>query len=163
MKLFEIPVYALSKKRLSERVEYWDKKLREWSNSTSEEHLRKLVAFDTYPQCLWDYNHIIGVMVVNVNGDDVEIQWYAHVPKPRYYWHSDRKIFFQNTNKTGYHFRYLGLTNGKIKERLCSLVYGFVKELSKERYYADLEVFNNVVHCLDFNKCFREIAISSEQ
>lgn len=160
MKLFEIPVYALSKKRLSDRIEYRVKKLKEWSSSTSEEHLRKLIALDTYPQCLWDYNHIIGVMVVNVDGDDVELQWYAHVPKTRYYWHSYKKEFLQNTNMTGYHFRYLGLTNSTIKESLYRLVHGFAKELSRERYYVDLEVFNNVVHCLDFNKCFREKANS---
>lgn len=157
MKLFEIPVYALTREKLKERVDndFQDFKYRYPSNSTyTEEKLREFFDITAYPARLWDYNHIIGYMVISKQGYDYSIEWYAPLPSlQRYKWSSGKKHPVNNTMINGYHF-YAGdvKTGEELRIRLNDLVSSFETNLKKRGYYADMEAFNSIDSLLDYNK-----------
>lgn len=159
MKLFEIPVYALSKKALEKRVEKSRQKIRfEGTDSQrSKETIKRVIQLETFPQCMWEYNHIIGFIVISQDSYDVILDWYAPEPSiQKYYWHSQKKIFLQNKQLGGQHFYIGNMKNGEqLRTRLNELVKGFARTLSKKGYYADLEAFNNIDALLDYERLLK--------
>ena len=158
MKLFEIPVYALSKEALVHRVEKVRQKVRiDGADScASEESIKRAIDLETFPQRLWEYNHIIGFIVISKKGDDIILDWYS--PEPifqRYYWRSTKKHFLQNAQLSGYHF-YLGnlKTGEQLRKLLKKLITDFEKklQLNNRYYYADLESFNNIDRFFDYER-----------
>lgn len=159
MKLFEIPVYAMSKEKLAKRVELKCQKIQAENadRNVPEEHMKQVIAIETFPQRLWEYNHIIGYIVISKNETDIILEWYAPIPGvEKYHWNSWKKHYVQNTHLGGYHFYIDNMsTSVQLRERLNELVSGYVRELNKRGYYADLEAFNNIGTILDYEKFLR--------
>ena len=163
MKLFEIPVYAISKKKLEKRVEQARQKTRNSfiGQNASEDHIKQCVEQTVFPQCLWDYNHIIGYIVVIKQKNDIVLNWYAPLPSiQRYRWRTQRKLYLQNTHLNGYHF-YLGNlhTGEQLRTKLNDMIEGYANELKKRKYYADLEVFKNLDSLLNYNQLLEALSI----
>ena len=156
MKLFEIPVYVLSRALLEKRVNTAFSKFFKKYNDTgkSETELKKLFDITAYPARLWDYNHIIGYIVISKCGGDMILDWYTLFPGvQKYYWGSGRKKYMQNTHLSGYHFYTGNIKSGtQLRQRLYELIKGFEKELKKRGYFVDLEAFRNIDGLLDYEK-----------
>lgn len=156
MKLFEIPVYAFSKEMLERRVEQTRQKIisENANRNLSEHHLNQILALATFPQCLWEYNHIIGYIVVSKCGYDIVLDWYASLPSiQKYYWTSKKKHCLQNVHLNGYHFYTGNMINGdQLRERMKELIIGFAEILRKRGYYADLEAYYNIDTLLDYGR-----------
>ena len=159
MKLFEIPVYAMSKETLAKRVEQKSLKIRSENagRKITEEHIKQIIALETFPQSLWEYNHIIGYIVISKDRNDMALDWYAPIPGiQKYYWTSHTKYYVQNTQLNGCHFYIGNISSGEqLKEKLKALVTGYAEELKKVGYYADLEAFSNIVELLNYEKLLR--------
>ena len=107
MKLVEIPVYALSEKVLKKRVDIAFSKFSKDYNYTgkSNAELRQIFDISAYPAHLWEYNHIIGYIVISKSVDDMILDWYAPLSTvQKYYWNSGKKHYIQDTHLNGYHF-----------------------------------------------------------
>lgn len=161
MKLFEIPVYALTKEKLSVRVEEERQRIKNSfreNSAATEEFKQFCMGQFVYPECLWEYNHIVGYIVIRKEKRDMILEWYAELPRTtRYRWKSSKKKFLQNMQLNGYHF-YIGniKTGEELSDRLHDLVYGFSEELKKKRYYADLDAFDNLTPFVDYSKLLLE-------
>ena len=155
MKLFEIPVYALSKEKLNERVDYAFRKFKSTYSryEYDDNQFKKLFDIENYPARLWDYNHIIGYIAITKDGKDFGLDWYTIIPSPqKYYWNSRRKNHLQNARINGYHFYAGNMKTGKeLQARLNDLVKGFVDDLRKRGYYADDEAFLSISNLLDYD------------
>ena len=158
MKLFEIPVYALSKEVLAERVENRIRSFRDRYPDFDFSKNKQILDLDMYPQRLWHYNHIIGYIAIVKTAQDISINWYSSVPSiKRYHWYSRHKHFIQNTYLNGYHL-YLGdiKTGDQLRRGIKELVNGFVMDLKKSGYYVDLETFNNIDMLIDYDRLLQK-------
>lgn len=64
IKLFEIPIYALSKKKLKEKVHQKEEKLREKiKDEKTFQHIRES---SILPFGSWEYNHVVGIIKISV-------------------------------------------------------------------------------------------------
>ncbi len=158
MKLFEIPVYAFSKETLEEKVENARQKLLssyEGSNVTNE-HINTAFFIKYYPHFLWEYNHIVGYIVISKKANDIVLEWYTSSPSIiRYHWDSNRKHFLKAEVLSGYHF-YIGnlKTGDRLRERIHDLLKGFINDLKKS-YFVDIETFNNIDSLLNYDKLLK--------
>ena len=113
MKLFEIPVYALTRERLKEQVDsFVEEEKKKYSirhgERPSEDHMNELIVREISPQCAWDYNHIVGFVAIVFSGNDIVIEWFSPYYKYRkYYWRTKDKVFLRNDQLVGFHFSIL--------------------------------------------------------
>ena len=156
MKLFEIPVYALSKADLENRVkqEYDKVRVDYEACGRSEEDIQFKSAFITNPWGQWEYNHIIGYLVIIKESKNICFEYYTVVPNyKRYICKSNAKKFLTDSQMGGMHFYTGTLKSGEeLREKLCNMMSGFVKEQEKKGHYIDLEAFNNISALLDYSK-----------
>ncbi len=158
MKLFEIPVYALSKSVLEKRVQQKTDEIKntKFSQQTPEDHLNQLLDRVMFPQRLWEYNHIIGYIVITKRGQDINLDWYTVFPSlQRYHWDSRQKHYMQNMHVNGQHFFIGNLESGEqLKGKMYELVVNFAKTL-KKNYYVDMEAFNNISSILNYDELLK--------
>lgn len=159
MKLFEIPVYALPEEVLEKRVNTAFGKFLMNHNYTgkSDTELKQLFDRTAYPARLWEYNHIIGYIVISKSGDDMILDWYAPLPTvQKYYWNSGKKHYIQDTHLNGYHFYTGNMKTGvQLQQRLLEFITGFEKDLKKRGYFVDLESFSNIDRLLDYEQLLK--------
>ena len=145
-KLFEIPVYAVSRKELSRKVKLLRLKIRNEHERCSREHMIAVEELATYPYRLWDYNHIVGYIRISTEGRDIFFDVFLPESKrERYRWKSKRKILLYDTSANGTHF-YVNdrMTNEDIQVRTAEMLQLVIKNLISKRYFTDTEAFNNL-------------------
>ena len=156
MKLFEIPIYALTKEKLHERVEKHIVKLKNEHPDAPEETIKHVIELTTFPQRLWDYNHIVGYIVISKEDNDIVFDEYLPVETvQKYYWTSKQKRFIQNTGLVGTHFR---ISNMKTSEEIRNQIHEFLDERIKKLkkgYYVDREAFDAADALLDYSKLLK--------
>ena len=152
-KIFEIPIYALSRKELNKRVKNVKAGFIAKNNYIPEE-----IAEDAYNNHLtlykrnWDYNHIVGYIQVLKQGNDLKLELYLTVePQNKYYWISNRKKFLRKQHLNGYRI-YLGQykNNNQVLEQLDSLVIDLQKNYIPSRFYVDTEAYDNTKEYIDY-------------
>lgn len=157
MKLFEIPIYRYSKIELKKRYDRYISSLMTKFQSITEETANNIIELETYPQRLWDYNHIIGYIVVKKEYSDIVIELY--LPEPmitRYYWHSIKKIFLYNTHLNGHHFYIGDMKNGaQLKKQLHTLLDSLISDIEKKKYFVDSEAFESIDELLDYDRLLK--------
>ena len=161
MKLFEIPIYALTKELLSKRVEDQIRRIRERCNTPNmtDEIMNHIIDIETFPQRVWDYNHIIGYIVISYTGTEVKIDLFEVTPPfEKYHWESKKKKFLQNTIQLGTHF-YLGqMKSGEeIRIQLKSLLAEIIDDITSRGYYVDTEAFENTNNLIDYSRLLKSI------
>lgn len=145
-KLFEIPVYAVSRKELSRKVKLLRLKIRNEHERCSREHMIAVEELATYSYRLWDYNHIVGYIRISTEGRDIFFDVFLPESKcERYRWKSKRKRFLYNTSANGTHF-YVNdrMTNEDIQVSTAEMFQSVIKNLIPKRYFTDTEAFNNL-------------------
>lgn len=158
MKIFEIPIYALSKETLSKRVEEYIEKLDMELGDIPQKNKEKCIEIETFPNRAWEYNHIVGYITISIHKREIIFDIYLPYSKiEKYYWKSNRKKFIINTMLNGFHF----LVNDKLSNSdIAKEITGYVNEIKKQHipkgYYVDSEAFNALVYNVDFKKIIKK-------
>lgn len=160
MKLFEIPVYALKQSTLKERYMAKRQKLIDEfdlvrTQNGNAQKIDNIVEMETYPQRLWNYNHIVGYIVISVNSTDISFDQFvpAHVLK-RYYWdNKTSKTFLRSNHLSGYHFCYQNLsTDAEIRSRIHEMLEEIISKTVNQRFYVDREAFDQADRLMDYSR-----------
>ena len=152
MKIFEIPIYALSKETLSKRVKEHIKKIEIELGDVPKKTLEKRIERETFPYKAWDYNHIVGYITISIHNRDVLFDVYHPYPEiKKYYWNTNRKKFVRYDSPSGFHFRVdEKMNNADISKGILDFVDEIKGELIPQSYYVDCEAFNALVCNVDY-------------
>ena len=149
-KLFEIPIYALSRDVLERRANAFKQKMRQNSNLSDNEFM---LLMEMYPQQRWDYNHIVGYFVISIQDRDICLdQFVLSEELTKYQWKSNKKHFLRNNMINGFHLRVSSKeSNAEIGNKIVQLVEGAKNSLiHKKGYFVDDAAFRNVVEKIDY-------------
>ena len=158
IKLFEIPVYAWTKEKFDKKIDkakeieteaYLKRHNREDEATCIEEYLEYV--FNSYQ--IWEYNHIIGVIVISLEGRDV--CFYIYKPYStieKYHWKSRKKVYLREQQYGGLHFRISEKdTNESVRIKTKDMLDGIAHDIFKKNY-VDKEAFINVNANIDYMK-----------
>ena len=150
-KIIEIPIYALSKTKLINRVETRIRTIRERLDGAGHDTIEQIINAELGDNRYWDYNHIVGYIVVGVTTQDIQILVYLPLSLQKYSWKSSKKHFIEPTSPKGIH-EYIGggLSNIEIQGKISQLLTAVISEDVPKRYYVDTEVFYNIHKHLDY-------------
>jgi hypothetical protein len=158
IKLFEIPVYAMSREKLSRKCEQVCAKLRSEHVGCSEDHVNAIVALSVHPQRQWDYNHIVGYIKISANCQDIIFDVFLPTPqRERYLWQSGQKVFLYNISANGTHF-YVSerMNNRAIQDRTAEMLCSVIKTHIPSRYYVDTEAFDHLNKHMDYRSIMED-------
>ena len=160
-KLFEIPIYACSPSAFSIRVgkhkEALSSEHLQPYRKIDDDQIRQRLFYACHPFQLWDYNHIVGYIVMLSDGVDVFFELYLQAHgyhhKSRYHWRSTQKWFLENQSVAGYHFRLEEKDSSEaIRAKIHLWLDGMIRELVPSKYYVDRESFDNIDSIVDYSK-----------
>ena len=146
MKLAEVPVYALSRETFNSKVEARRKLHFEKHGIGASEF-----SFETeYGKSrYYDYNHIIGYVVVLKERDDILFKLYK-TDIQRYHWDSRRKHCFDNVMITGYHFPIINnMSNEETRNRINRMMDEIIEKYFPSKSYADRQILSLILDNLD--------------
>ncbi len=106
-KIFEIPIYAFKRNVLKQRYEKFELNFRNMLRDleASEETIRRCIDIESFPKRIWDYNHIVGFVVIGLEHGDIGFKVYLPWErKARYLWKSSKKVFLYDIYMQMEHF-----------------------------------------------------------
>ena len=152
IKIFEIPIYAISPSKLKIRVYKYISKLKKLLANLDTDMSTRVIDIQTFPMRNWDYNHIIGYINIAISKSDILFNVFMPLPTPkRYVWTTSKKIHVQNMCTNGTHL-YLGLLkdNEEVREEVANMLSHVIDEHISARYYVDRAAFDIVNEHLDY-------------
>ena len=161
MKLFEIPVYRFSQEvlkiKVSEARMVFETRMQNPVHPQSEEYLKKGSAMHFFPCSLWDYNHIIGFIVISKDCEDIIIDQYIPAQDiERYRWDSTKKKFLMNAQLSGNHFYIGNMKSGsQLREELQAHLNSLIAKIEKQGQYVDREAFDAIDRFLDYDELLK--------
>ncbi len=161
MKLFEILIYPFSREELVNKVSNarlkYEVRLQNPLYPRREEHLKKCSAMRFYPFSLWDYNHIIGAIVVKKEHNDIIIDQYVPAQDmDRYRWDSTKKKYLMNAQLIGNHFYIGNMKNGsQLRDELHQYINSLIERIEKQGRFVDREAFDVIDQFLDYDKLLK--------
>ena len=160
MKLFEIPIYALNRETLMKRYSDRKNKLldRAVRAQTTEEDQERIIEINTWPQRLWDYNHIVGYIVISIGINDVSFELYVPADTiERYHWdNKSKKMLLKNNQINGCHFNYRNMkTDKEIRNRIHQMLDDITQRMIDKRFYVDREAFDQAEKLIDYSKLLK--------
>lgn len=154
IKIFEIPIYAFSKDELLNKFENKKRDILNENYNLSQTTKNAVIELETYPARVWEYNHIIGYLVIYVSQQDIIFEVFKPHKLKRYNWNSKKKLFLLNTHQNGLHFRLAKDQNlDVIQKDVEDMLFNIVDENFRSRY-VDLDMF------LRINKYINYLEIS---
>ena len=152
--IHEIPIYAMKKEELHRKYAKLASTYRAEYSHSDKETVNALIALASYPQRLWEYNHLVGFIQISATSQDILFDVFLPTPpRKRYIWKSGKKIFFHNVSANGTHFYVNEKTpNSNIQTRVAEMLNGVIKEHIPTRYYVDTVAFDNTNPVLDYRK-----------
>lgn len=150
--IFHIPVYAISKNQLRQKYANVAAQIRTELSGKEKSLIQRIIALQTYPQRLWEYNHIVGYIKISVTSQDVVFNIFLPAPqKQRYRWLSSRKTFLYDISANGTHF-YVNdkMQNKDIQTRTSQMLNDVIKVHIPKRHYVDKSVFDNINEYIDY-------------
>ena len=159
VKIFEIPIYAISPSKLKERVCKYISKLEKLLAHLDKDTSDRVIEIQTFPMRNWDYNHIIGYIRIAVSKSDILFNVFMPLPTPkRYVWTTSKKMLVQDMCTNGTHL-YLGLikNNEEIREEVAKMLSHIIDKHIPARYYVDRAAFDIVNENLDYMSIIQAI------
>jgi hypothetical protein len=159
-KIIEIPIYALDKKTLRLRYDKYVEVLRrEVFPNVNEDTFQRCLEVETYPKRIWDYNHIVGYIVIGYEFGDVVYKVYLPTPhKQRYIWKSSKKTFLYDIHANGTHFRIdKNMSTQDVQYEIKDMLNSVIKEHVPKKYYVDSQAFDNINDNIDYLKIFNKV------
>ncbi|MBO4987715.1 MAG: hypothetical protein J6C63_02570 [Lachnospiraceae bacterium] len=160
-KFIEIPIYALDERTLCVRYEKYVEELRrDVFSDINEETFKRCLEIGTYPKRVWEYNHIVGYIVIGYEFGDLQFKVYLPTSqKQRYRWRTTKKTFLYDTHSNGTHFRVDGsMSSQDIQQEIENMLNSIIKEHVPKRYYVDRQAFDNINSKIDYLKIINEVA-----
>ena len=157
-KVFEIPVYALTKEQLRDKFAKFTDSWKMENPQTPPEIAQRYIKIESYPQRLWEYNHIVGYITISVEGHDILFDVYLPTPHmDRYMWKSKQKHFLYNLLASGTHF-YISdkSSNAQIQKATQRMLEGIIKDHIPNRFFVDCEAFDRVNGMVDYRSILQE-------
>lgn len=151
IKLFDIPIYSMSKEKFKDKWDNYDNKMRNTLFKGKEDIYNNNVK--KFPDSIrkWKYNQIIGYIVILYSDDTIWFDLYlTDVGKVHFKTHKKHPIVNMNIN--GYHFM---IEKEHKKEEIIQKMYGYINLIQNEflskNNYIDTESFDNIVKIVDFS------------
>ena len=163
-KLFEIPIYAFTpdilRKRVNEHKESLEKEYKQSHQNDDQSHMRNWIFLCCHPFQLWDYNHIVGFIVISFDKCDVFFDLFLQAQgiynKTRYYWNSKQKWLLDNQHLGGWHFRLDDTYSSEdVRIRIHSLLDGLIRDRIPKSFYVDREAFDAVDKMIDYTRLLK--------
>lgn len=151
IKIFDIPIYALSRKQLQKKYDkYMDKQAKifqldcESDVNTNYNYI--------YPANCWQFNHIVGYISISCDEKNLDIKLYLpYKPLERYIWHSKQKILLRDSMLNGQHIYIPNYrTNEEILARLDDMLTDIICNNVPSRFFVDTEIYENIKGMIDF-------------
>lgn len=146
MKLFEIPVYAFSRDKLANKVKIREEEFHYYPYGHIDDANALIPVSDTFPKKLYDYNHVVGVIVILIDKYEVEAKLFKALYE-KYYWKSGRKKFLVDMHINGAHLRY---SINNIKDCI-RYVYNIAVSCVDKPMFIDDECFTNLLDLIDWS------------
>lgn len=145
-KLFEIPIYSFGKSVLIQKVRQFSIQYYHKYKDYGDETVKRCYNAETYPQRLWDYNHIVGYIQIALDQDDISFEIFLpETSVSRYNWKSKRKIFLYNINATGL---YVHLNDNmgdlEIREKIGKMLDFIQMKYIPKRFFVDRQAFDQL-------------------
>ena len=156
-KLFEIPIYALSRETLKKRVA---KKIEPYQSDKYDQRTRQaLINVAAGPASSWEYNHIVGYIQITYDMDQFTFYYELYMPSSlkQYRWDSSKKTLLINRRVNGQHF-YIEKMMGnqqiaeKVRHNLLDMIHDFIPD----KYYVDLTAFDSLNPYLDYRRIIED-------
>lgn len=156
--LFEIPIYAMSKKEFNKR---WDKQREKMYNNfislgNTDEKAQIYISRFCFPYSIWEYNQIIGFIKISVSGREVCFNLYCSSDKI-YHAHSKNKHFIQYEPTNSTHFYVSDLIDEKIKQNIRKQLKSIEKDKLKKKFYVDYSTFDNIFEYVDIAQIMKSM------
>ncbi len=156
--IFTLPVYALSRKALSDKVNKEIERIKTtMCEGCDEDITRKVIEHETFPYRCWRFNHIVGYIEVSAGLNDVYFNLYLPYKKKRYCWNSRQKWLLTNEGHDYTHFRVYDEDSAEV---IFQKIREYLEEAVKmfpARYYVDLEPFYIGKKYLDIKRLLRDV------
>ena len=154
-KIFEIPIYAFSRKKLEKCfINKRSKIIKEYHIQNAEiDMIDSIVDPITYPFRIWDYNHIIGYITISLKERNLYFDVYLPYKRKKFPWRTNNKVYLRNTMANGTHI-FIGKNDSnktiqkKVADELDNVIQGHVH---KNRY-VDRETFDNINQLIAYKK-----------
>lgn len=159
-KFIEIPIYALDKSTLCARYKKYVETLRrDVFPDIKEEIFQRCLEIETHPKRIWEYNHIVGYIVIGYEIGDILFKVYLPTPqKQRYMWKTSKKTFLYDIHANGTHFRVDGsMSSQDIQHEIADMLNSIIKEQVPKKYYVDRQAFDNINSKIDYLKIINEV------
>ena len=152
VKLFEIPIYGLSRETLHARYnKYCDNFHQKYPNA-SIECSERCIELETASQRCWEYNHIVGYILIYFEFNDIWFNVYLPKQCDRYRWESCQKTFIRNIFANSTHFRIDDLSNNEaIQKDLADMLDSTIKAHVPKRFYVDRETFDSTYKFINYS------------
>ena len=112
-KLFEIPIYAFNRNNILEKYRLYCKKIKRMYATSPSQTIENCIDIETYPHRSWEYNHIVGFIMIYYEHNDICFKVYLPFDLKKYHWRSFRKIYVSDIFANGVHFYVDNLTESK--------------------------------------------------
>lgn len=154
--LFTIPVYALSKERLHDKVDKEIDKVIRLAKGLDDDTQRRLIDHCTFPYRCWKYNHIIAYIEIFANLNDVYFNLYLPYEKKKYYWKSTKKTLLVNVGFDHDHFRVYDEDSNELIIEKIRLRLKDKERMFPKNWYIDYESFELYAKYLDIRTILQE-------
>ena len=153
VKLFEIPIYGLSRKTLGARYKkYCDNFYRKYPDA-SVESSEICIELEKGSQRCWDYNHIVGYILIYFELNDICFNVYLPKQCDRYRWGSCQKTFIRNIFANSTHFRINDLSNNEaIQKEIADMLDSTISAHVPNRFFVDRETFDNTYKFINYSE-----------
>ena len=159
MKIYEIPVYAMNpdvfKVKVEEAKEKERNKYIQTHDGCTDKDIRDYLYLVFQPFQLYDYNHIVGYIVISIEGDDVDFKVYlqteGRMKKSRYVWYTSKKWFLDYHIYANPHFRVpANMDNDTIRGEIHKYLDEIIESICTKDYYVDRSAFDNIDSTVDY-------------
>lgn len=156
IKLFDIPIYSMTKKTFHKKWdEMFESQREKYASKSSKEEQQKYVEQlkdFVRPQLTWEYNQIVGYVQVYFEMSDICFKIYYPKLK-RCVFDSKQKHFVQDLNILGYHFHFDDRnTNQDVVKQIDEWINIIKKNDIPKSRYLDLELYNFYKNKIDYLK-----------
>ena len=153
IKLFEIPIYAISRNKLNKKYQTFRNNFKSKYPYLSSKTFERCIELETYPQRCWEYNHLIGYILIYYEFNDIYFNVYLPYKIRRYYWRSYRKIYVRDIMANSTHFRIDDITKNKEKQKdLIEMLDVVIKDHIPKEFYVDRETFDNTYSFINYSE-----------
>ena len=152
VKLFEIPIYSMTKELYKKRCNDYIKKNANQTTPDNYESFYSYLKNTTLIERPWLYNQIVGYIVISFYQNSIWFDEYATLDK-KIHAIGNNKHYIKNMRLNGYHF-YVSdsMSNMKIIQNIIQWIESIEKEIIKKPWFLEKNIFINQLNCTNVKK-----------